>query len=76
MMCSSCSLTIGFFPEIALAVLHPLEVAGGDAAGVGEDVGNDEDPLVGEDLVGDGGGGAVGAFAEDARLACGRRCGW
>ena len=55
----------GFGPEVAHAVLHPLEVAGGDAAGVGEDVGDDEDALVGEDLVGDGGGGAVGAFAED-----------
>jgi len=55
----------GFGPEVAHAVLDPLEVAGGDAAGVGEDVGDDEDSLVGEDLVGDGGGGAVGAFAED-----------
>ena len=58
----------GFFPEVALAVLHPLEVAGGDAAGVGQDVGHDEDALFGEDLVGDGGGGAVGAFDDDARL--------
>ena len=55
-------------PEVAHAVLHPLEVAGGDAAGVGEDVGDDEDVLVGEDVVGDGGGGAVGAFAEDAAV--------
>src|ERR1700677_4115825 len=56
---------LGLGPEVAHAVLHPLEVAGGDAAGIGEDVGDDEDALVGEDLVGDGGGGAVGAFAED-----------
>jgi hypothetical protein len=55
-------------PEVAHAVLHPLEVAGGDAAGVGEDVGDDEDAFFGEDVVGDGGGGAVGAFAEDAAL--------
>src|SRR5438552_6132943 len=55
----------GLGPEVAHAVLDPLEVAGGDAAGVGEDVGDDEDALVREDLVGDGGCGAVGAFAED-----------
>ena len=28
-----------FFPEVALAILHPLEVGSGDAAGVGQDVG-------------------------------------
>ena len=56
----------GFGPEVAHAVLDPLEVAGGDAAGVGEDVRDDEDTLVAEDLVGDGSGGAVGALAEDA----------
>jgi hypothetical protein len=55
----------GLGPEVAHAVLDPLEVAGGDAAGVGEDVGDDEDALVREDLVGDCGGWAVGAFAED-----------
>gem|GEM_PF-3614968 len=55
-------------PEVAHAVLDPLEVAGGDAAGVGEDVGDDEDAFAGEDVVGDGGGGAVGSFAEDAAL--------
>ena len=55
----------GLGPEVAHAILDPLEVAGGDASGVGEDVGDDEDALVAEDLVGDGGGGAVGAFAED-----------
>src|SRR5882757_10577886 len=56
---------LGLGPEVAHAVLNPLEITGGDAAGVGEDVGDDEDAFVGEDLVGDGGGGAVGAFAED-----------
>src|SRR5437879_3079608 len=56
---------LGLGPEVAHAVLDPLEVAGGDAAGVGEDVGDDEDALVREDLVGDGGGGAVGALAEN-----------
>src|SRR5260370_23386611 len=57
------NLSLG--PEVAHAVLDPLEVAGGDAAGVGENVGDDEDALVGENLVGDGGGGTVGAFAEN-----------
>jgi len=55
----------GLGPEVAHAILDPLEVAGGDAAGIGQDVGDDEDALVTEDLVGDGGGWAVGAFAED-----------
>ena len=52
-------------PEVAHAILNPLEVAGSNATGVGEDVGDDEDPFVSENLVGDGGGGAVGSFAED-----------
>ena len=65
MMLFEALVDLGLGPEVAHAVLHPLEVAGGDAAGVGEDVGNDEDLLVGEDLVGDGRGRAVGAFAED-----------
>ena len=30
-------------PEIAVAILHPLEIRGGDAAAVGEDVRHDED---------------------------------
>ena len=58
----------GFLPEVALAVLHPLKVAGGYAAGVGQNVGHDEDALLGQDLVGHGGGGAVGALHHDARL--------
>src|SRR5216110_2812207 len=55
-------------PEVAAAVLHPLEVAHGHAAGVREDVGNDEDALLLEDLVGGGGGGTVRALADDLRL--------
>ena len=54
--------------------LHPLEVADGDAAGVGEDVGHDGDAALGEDLVGLGGGRAVGAFDDDLGLRRGRRC--
>src|ERR1700754_3382484 len=45
----------GFGPEVAHAVLDPLEVAGGDTTGVGEDVGYDKDALVSQDLIGDGG---------------------
>jgi hypothetical protein len=55
----------GLGPEVAHAVLDPLEVAGGDAAGVGEDVGDDEDSLVGEDFVGHSCCWTVGAFAEN-----------
>src|SRR5271168_614728 len=51
---------LGLGPEVAHAVLHPLEVAGRDAAGVGKDVGDDEDALVGEDLIRDGGSWAIG----------------
>ena len=58
----------GFFPEVSLAVLHPFKIGRGDAAGVAEDVGDDEDFFVGEDFVCFGGGGAVGAFGEDAAL--------
>ena len=56
---------LGLGPEVAHAILYPLEVAGGNAAGVGEDVGDDEDLFVGQDFVGDRRGGAIGAFAED-----------
>src|SRR5580765_7841120 len=58
-------IDFGFGIEVAHAGLHPLEVGGGDAARVCKDVGNDKDAFVGENLVGDGGGGAIGAFAEN-----------
>src|SRR5581483_1101030 len=58
----------GFFPEVALAVLHPFEIRSGDAAGIGQDVGNHEYALVGEHVVCGRRGGAVGAFGEDAAL--------
>ena len=67
-MCFKLLVDHRFLPEVALAVLHPLEVGGGDAAGVGQNVGHDEDVLVGEDVVGGGGGGAVGAFDQDLGL--------
>ncbi len=37
----------GFGPEVAVAILHPLEIRRRDTAGVGENVGDHEDaPLV------------------------------
>src|SRR5713226_4818005 len=58
----------GFLPEISLAVLHPLEVGGRDTAGITQDVGDHEHSLVGQNLVGGGGGGAVGALGENPAL--------
>src|SRR5215213_1647338 len=55
-------------PEVAAAVLHPLEVGHGHAASVREDVGDDEDPLLVEDRVGARRRGAVRTLADDARL--------
>src|SRR5579864_3400105 len=58
----------GLLPEVALAVLHPLEVRGGDAAGVGQNVGHNENALVGENVVCRRGGRSVGAINETAGL--------
>ena len=55
-------------PEITHAVLHPLEVTGRDAAGVGQDVWDNEDTLRLEDFVSDDCCGAVRALAEDPAL--------
>src|ERR1700720_3953652 len=55
----------GLFPEVALAVLHPLEVRGGDAPGVGQNVGNDEDLFIRENFIGRSRGRTVGAFHYD-----------
>src|SRR5208283_2067796 len=55
-------------PEKALAVLHPLEIAHGDAAGIAKNIGNGENPLCIDDGVGLPGCGAVGAFAKDFGL--------
>src|SRR5207302_6510098 len=52
----------------ALAILYPLEVADGDAASVAQNVGDNEYSLPLQNLVGRGGGGSVGALAENARL--------
>src|SRR5438128_6272734 len=58
----------GFFPEISLAVLHPLEVGGRDSAGITQDVWYHEHSLIGQNLVGSGGSGAVGALRENPAL--------
>ena len=62
-------------PEILLQVLHPFEIADDDAAGVAQDVGDDEDPVValGENPVGLGRGRAVRAFGDDAAAQAARR---
>src|SRR4249919_1154278 len=57
-----------FAPEEALAVLDPLEVADGDATRVAENVGYGEDSFGIHNGIGLPRGGAVGAFAENARL--------
>ena len=51
-----------------MAVLHPFEIADGDAAGVGENVRDDENSLAINNRIGRGGGGTIGAFAENAGL--------
>src|SRR5208283_3886395 len=56
------------FPEVALAVLHPLKIRSGHAARVGQNVGDDEDAFIGEDVVGGGGCRAVRAFGQNAAL--------
>src|ERR1043165_8683126 len=43
-----------FRPEVAVLILHPLVIADGDAAGVGENVGHEEDAAVEEHAVGVG----------------------
>src|SRR5262245_59539546 len=53
------------FPEIAHAVLNPLEVAASHPAGVRQDVGDDEDAFAFEYVVGRRGGRAVGAFGQN-----------
>src|ERR1017187_3238703 len=52
-------------PEKPLAVLHPFEVRDGDAAGIGQNVGNDKDLLVGREVVASWGGG--GGRMSDSR---------
>jgi alkylhydroperoxidase family enzyme len=56
------------FPEISIAILHPLEVRRRHAAGVGEDVGDDEDAFVVQELVRVRCCRPVGAFRDDLGL--------
>src|SRR5438874_458131 len=58
----------GLFPEIALAVLHPLEVRRGYATSIAENVWNDENAFLSKDFVRCGGGGTIGAFSKDSAL--------
>src|SRR5947207_13388289 len=58
-------INLRFSPEISLPILHPLEVGHRDTAGVCQYVGDYEDSLFGEDRIGDEGGWAVCALAED-----------
>src|SRR6266700_786625 len=55
-------------PEVALTVLHPFEIRSGDATGVGQNVGDHEDTLIGEDIVCRGGRWPVRTFRENAAL--------
>src|SRR5438094_3521199 len=55
-------------PEVTAAVLYPLEVAHGHTAGVRENVGNDENALLLENLVGRRRRWTVRPFADDLRL--------
>jgi hypothetical protein len=63
---------VGALLEQAVAhvrdVLRPLEVRDGHAARVQIDVGQDQDALLQEDLLGLGGRRSVGRFGDDARL--------
>jgi len=49
-------------------VLQPLEEGDGDTTGVDVQIGNDQDVAIDEDLVGSGGGGAVGSLGNDLKL--------
>ena len=58
----------GFGPEVAHAVLHPLEVAHRHSAGVGQDVRHHENFLLLQNLIRQRGGGAVGGLDDDRGL--------
>ena len=57
-------------PEETLAVLHPLEITDGDTAGIGQDIGNDEDTFGVEHLVRVA---VVGPLAPSQRMRAWRR---
>ena len=68
MMVSRRSLTRSSGPEIPTAILHPFEVRDGDAAGVGQNVGDDEDAVLIQYGVRCRGSGPVRALTDYARL--------
>src|SRR5712692_3455769 len=61
-----------FLPEEGLQVLHPFEVGHDHAAGVGDDVGHDEDPSLVQDRVRLRGDRGVGTFGDEAGANPGR----
>jgi hypothetical protein len=60
-----------FIPSELLDVLRPLEIAHGDATGVGENVRNDQDAPLVQDLAGFGRCGPISPFNNNARLDVG-----
>ena len=58
----------GLAPVVAVEVLDPLEVADGDATGVAQDVGDQEHPVLEQDLVGLGRRRAVGGLGDEPGL--------
>jgi hypothetical protein len=64
-----------FGPEEAAEVLHPFEVAHRHAAGVADHVGHHQHAALGQDVVGAGHGGAVGAFQHQLGLDAARAVG-
>ena len=67
-LCFEAAVDFVFLPEVAVAILDPLEVRGGDAAGVGEDVGDDEHAALVQVLVRLRRRRAVGPLGDDLRL--------
>ena len=67
------SVNFGLVPEKRLQVLHPLEVADGDATGAGQDVRDDARAALTEDGVGLGGNRTVGSLDDQLRLHAVRR---
>src|SRR5258705_8164274 len=55
-------------PEQAFLILHPLEIADRNAAGIGQDVWQDSDSAARENFVGMRRGRAVGSLGDDAGL--------
>ena len=55
-------------PEIALPVLHPFEIRNSNAAGIGQNIGNHKDLLLGQNRIRDKRGRSVGAFAKNLCL--------